>query len=920
MIGMVGLTDHLMSNKALPHFIDGMVNYNRVAQNLGLIYEPEWIKDFGRDMENPGGLLVSHDLAPNEIKDDEDDGCWVHLNSGFDRIADLLFDKYYKVSSSKMTFEEFQVILLAQIVSLFENGMDAPEEEEFYNEYDLRAVANIFDLAYSNEWIDEFTKYAVRNGLLEKIEDKESKYSLTEKGIIKSQNNWADMGEDKYFLATQGEAKLYFSVDASHINRLGQELVAKQETAVAELVKNGYDADARRVELLFKSIDKPGGTLEVLDDGHGMNIEALANGFMTISTDEKVTNPLSVKFRRQKAGRKGIGRFAAQRLGRKLTLITTTENSDYALRLTINWDDFEAKKQISEIPTRIERIEKNFSAGTRLIIEGLRDSWSDSQIQRSYKHISEVIQPFPLSPQNDKGVDPGFEATFAVETDDNIKIVADDWTMFFKDALAVIEGRVDGNGHGFWKIESEKYDVHEKERPIGPDKGEPLKPFSNLKNVRFQAYYYIDKELPKSSAKRVREKLQESGGIRLYRNGFRVLPYGERYDDWLKLNASHLMRKILPPHSNRNFLGFVEIQDVGGTQFEETSSREGLVENESFNELKDFISSTIKTAVLPIAESRNKKKTTTETRRERRTVEGRAQEILDKLADLRKEAEGNTDSAALLDNVLSTISIPIEELKDQEEAQIEELGMMRVLASLGLTIGEFTHEIQLGFESLTAEAQNLSDKTEENTKADEAVHSLINKLASIKSYLTYFDETVRDNVYREIQPIEIRDAIRSFKDFIEPKIRRNELDFKQEINGLALFTRPMHSSEWASILINFFTNSLKAIKRKGVNGAIFIKAGRENGRIYLEFSDNGDGIPEDCKGRVFDAFFTTTPRTGMHSNDAEDIMGMGLGLKIVRDIVDAVDGTVEVVDPPAGYTTCFRVEVPETKEIPEDAY
>ena len=922
MIGMEGLTDHLMDKDALPYNVDGMVNYYRVAKNLGLVYDQDWLERFGEDLENHGQQLVSHDLSPEEkIGENDDGGFWVYLNSGFDRIAELLFEKYYKVNLNRnTTYDEFQAIFLAEILGFAESGIDVPENDIFQNRYDLRLLVKSLDLEYSDQWLDKFVEYATDGEFLKKIDGEKSLYALTEKGIVEAKRKWKNIGLDGYLLATQGAAEVYFSVDASHINRLGQELVAKQETAVAELVKNGYDADAQRVELIFKSIDKPGGTLEVFDDGVGMDYDSLVNGFMTISTDDKVTNPLSKKYKRQKAGRKGIGRFAAQRLGKKLVLVTTTEDLNYALKLSINWENFEAKKGISSVPNRIERINKDFRSGTKLMIEDLRDTWSESQIQRSYKHISEIIQPFPLSGQSSEGNDPGFNSTFALEIDDDIKIVADDWSMFFKDALAIIDGYVDAAGNGFWSVRSDTYNIFE-ERRIGPDKNEPLRPFLNLKNVKFQAYYYIDKELPRASAKRVREKLQESGGIRLYRNGFRVLPYGERYDDWLKLNTSNLMRSILPPHSNRNFLGFVEIKDVGGEQFEETSSREGLLENESFNELKEFISSSIKSAVLPIAEARNKRKTTTETRRERRTVSGRAQEIVEKLNTLKEEAKDNPEHLSVLNAVFSSIGPSITELKDQEELQIEETGMLRVLASLGLTIGEFTHEIALGFENLTLVAQGISSQmTSNGAISREVMDPLLRRLDDIKSHLHYFDRTARENVYREIQPIEIRDVINAFREFIKPRVDRYEIEFSIKVDEYQLFTRPMHKSEWASILINFFTNSLKAIKRKGVKGKIFIRAGRDNGNIFLEFADNGDGIPEKNRLRVFDAFFTTTSIGGVGVDEAEDTIGMGLGLKIVKDIVDSVGGDVEIIDAPLGYSTCIRVEISEAKDVPDDAY
>ena len=99
-------------------------------------------------------------------------------------------------------------------------------------------------------------------------------------------------------LAGSDTNRVRFSVDASHIDRLGRELVAKQETAVAEIVKNGYDADAKHVDLTFSNVAEPGGTLEIFDNGNGMTREQLVNGFMRLSTTDKADTPYSPLYTR----------------------------------------------------------------------------------------------------------------------------------------------------------------------------------------------------------------------------------------------------------------------------------------------------------------------------------------------------------------------------------------------------------------------------------------------------------------------------------------------------------------------------------------------------------------------------------------------------------------------------------------------
>ena len=123
-------------------------------------------------------------------------------------------------------------------------------------------------------------------------------------------------------LAKTDPNSIRFTVDADLISRLGKELVARQETALSELVKNAYDADATKVTIRFIETDAVGGTLIVEDNGTGMDRDQLVDGFMRISSNMKKEKPYSDIYKRKKAGRKGIGRFAVQRLGAKLEILT----------------------------------------------------------------------------------------------------------------------------------------------------------------------------------------------------------------------------------------------------------------------------------------------------------------------------------------------------------------------------------------------------------------------------------------------------------------------------------------------------------------------------------------------------------------------------------------------------------------------
>ena len=162
------------------------------------------------------------------------------------------------------------------------------------------------------------------------------------------------------------------------------------------------------------------------------------------------------------------------------------------------------------------------------------------------------------------------------------------------------------------------------------------------------------------------------------------------------------------------------------------------------------------------------------------------------------------------------------------------------------------------------------------------------------------------NLDREKKPVEINRVVRQFV-----KTIKDEIDIEVEQLSYGAVTKPMHLSEWSSILSNLYSNSKKAIKRKKCQGKILIQLGIENNDTFLLFNDNGDGIEDKDKDYVFDAFFTTSKPVSFDSPSNEQLIGTGLGLKIIKDIVLGNKGTISIVEPSQGYTTCFKITIPK---------
>lgn len=706
---------------------------------------------------------------------------------------------------------------------------------------------------------------------------------------------------------------VYFSVDANLVNRLGIELVGRAETAVSELIKNSYDADSTLVEVQFINTDKEGGTLIIEDNGHGMDKEQLKAGFLRIASQDKVENPLSERYNRQKAGRKGIGRFATQRLGTQLIVETKTKRSSTKITLTINWEKYDSNVDLQSVANKIETLPNNIrkESYTRLVISNLREKWTESSIKRVYRYVSNLLQPNYLSSLDKaKNIAKKSRDSFKVEffkiSNGNINSVADVDSMIFDHALGVIEGYVI-DGKGICEIFSKRFKI----------KGETIeleKSYANLPEVHFKAYYYIYEKkyypLNTTEYNDLKKFRDNNSGIKIYRNGFRVLPYGEKGNDWINIDSGSSQRtdeNKYVPFSNYNFFGFVEIIDTEGEKFNETASREGLIENIPFNELKLFIHDALLASAKRVNSARPENKRR-EAKIERKYIGNNSHSIIEQLEERAEQKERDSQDANSEDSNENASDAKLFRAAIEE---IKEVEMLRVLAGIGITVGEFTHEIHQFFPIFKGGIDELNNRLQDKD-SKEIIQALKKSFSNFESYASYIDSTIRNNAHREKRPIDIVEIVEKFITTIKNDSSINNIEIELEKYGFDLFTRPMHPSEWNSILYNLYTNAKKAIGRENPQvGRIKIIIEKEEGNIYIEFMDNGDGIPPENVESIFNAFFTTSTESNRGSDSQ---IGMGLGLKIVNDIIYSYQGNIEVVEPVDDFSTSLRIRIKKATE------
>ena len=730
--------------------------------------------------------------------------------------------------------------------------------------------------------------------------------------------------------------QISFAIDAAIIDRLGRELVAKQTTALMELVKNAFDADATKCDVVFNG-EGDTATLEIRDDGAGMTRNDLLENFMRLASESKVRSPISAKFGRLRAGRKGIGRFSSQRLGKRLTLTTRAKGQGPALRLSVDWDNFVPGRELSAIKSILDTVPwEHRGSGTILRIEGLRDQWTPSQLAQTWRGLVSLQQPFPIAPLIGKDQsDPGF--SFNVIRNGDLYEDEKDVINFESEVLdelhAIIEMKVDNEGKASWRISKNKFgDPRAWQRIQLLLDGKAYSKCPTLRDVRLKAYYVIlaPDLLSKFVYTRVRDVLSSQGGIRLYRNGFRVAPYGDQDNDWLNLDASYVKRSHLAPIANRNFFGIVEIRDTSGLLFEEHTSREGLIESDAFLELKSLASQVLITAATAIASDRGRKvqaggKATravdTDKQFQAIVASIRAAQDIAQKAETAGDAKAVVKAADQTTRAANKLAAVVEQAKRQyeenEQRVADESAMLRFLATLGMTMAEFSHETGMTFNAFRLDFDAVFEVAIEARRGDKAFQDQCKRAKSmfgrLDSLTAYLNTLAAARAIRGMLPVSLAKSVDDFGRGLFFQARSQNIDLKVETPAYdPLFTRPMHQAEIASVLLNFYTNSVKAMKRTSNARKILIVAERDEQKkiVQVRFSDTGDGISDDMKQNIFDAFFTTQTAPPGSASDVEHATGTGLGLWIVKQIATNSGGAVSVVAPPKGYSTCFKFSLP----------
>lgn len=729
---------------------------------------------------------------------------------------------------------------------------------------------------------------------------------------------------------------LRFTIQSRLLQELGERLVSSPDVAIAELIKNSYDADSPICIIEYKEKSY----LKIEDHGHGMTLHDIQTRWMSIATGQKGNERLSPIYNRPLTGSKGVGRFAVRSLGNHLELITTAYDDRLGIKTTINayfdWSSLDETDDLLklEIPYNIEHQSSN-PIGTTLKITRLNAALTGEVFKKVRNEVLKIASPLSaLKPRTGElkrhctganeisGVDdPGFEITINGEHQDDEGPA----NLVLQHYVGRAEVSLDGKQLTI-KTDFREHGSNTKTINIRSDLGTPV--FADIRYFPKRKGVFEKIGIDGRSAW---NWVKENHGIGIYDKCFRVRPYGMNQDDWLMLDRdlahkerkwrTNLAKKYIPISdsdkgdpsrnpmvnliSNFQVVGavFVKTQPSSGEDSENelvpSMDRQGFIENSAFKQLTEIIRFAVE--FLTNEDKKIQLRLDEEERKRKR------QELKRELQDAIRQIENSktltrTDKKRIIDQYETFYH----DIRDLEEYDRKAREGMELMGFLGVLAGFMTHEHQSALWEMEQITTLLDQLSEGDNRFKEAAERIRDNIQRINEHVEFTKLYIRGINAPIKLDLKAKPRIRHA---IKPLIRyAKDQGYKVVIDANEKTLMPaVPIAMYEGIVLNLFSNSLKALVANPASNdpTVRICAWSDAKHHYLTVCDNGVGIPENVKNRIWDPLFTTTSSINNPLGS-----GMGLGLPLVKKVLETNNGSISLMPPSNGFTTCFKATIP----------
>jgi signal transduction histidine kinase len=733
-------------------------------------------------------------------------------------------------------------------------------------------------------------------------------------------------------------SKRRFSVDARTLLSLGRESIKDHTTALTELVKNSYDADATHVEIEICSNGNNEDYIRIADDGDGMDSDIVNTQWLRIGYSEKRKKTISAKGRRE-TGEKGIGRLSADRLGSKIELRSKTEKAQ-PVGISVDWDQFNIDGQeisdvpIAELKDSVPKLPNRGSTaikGTELRIKSLRQDWSNEDIKLLSRDLSFLVPP----KVNGKSL---------AKTDFTIWLKANDENSFTKlqspflnSATLEFHGSFSKNGELTYSITRAASQKGKPRIQVGPThklQWEQLAPdlkFSKFSLGQFaiSLQFFLRSEVPIGvdfTLSKLKEYLDDQGGIKVYRDGIRVKPYGDPHHnegDWLGLAARKIKnpagagRKSFSFGSNQ-VLGDIHIGRDKNPLLKDGANREGLIHNDEYTLLKACVLHCIMLMETEYNRLYLEKKDIESSSPQQQiqlstdAIKNDLAELKDQLTTADRQPGTGRASAKLMRTTVERLSDRVE----QVEKEIEELAnqgiVFRGLATVGISAAVFAHETENALDQAKSSTSYVHKKLHRKTFAQSDIEicqkEIIKSLTSIDRISLWGQfalARVKRDKRRRIK-LNVSNIVTSLVNEIEPLMTMSSIQIIRNIkNDISLKAFAM---DIESATLNLLTNAYHAVSLTQKNRKVSVSLGtfKEKGKSFLrlDVSDSGPGVLKEYAERIWQPLFSTK------IDGKGNSIGTGLGLTIVKSVVDELGGRTNLVRKGSLGGASFEIIIP----------
>jgi signal transduction histidine kinase len=709
--------------------------------------------------------------------------------------------------------------------------------------------------------------------------------------------------------------RIPFDVDAALLRELGERLVGRADIALAELVKNAYDADA---SLVYIQIDK--NQIVVEDNGHGMTDGEFRSFWMRIGSPHKVSQRFSKRLTRPLTGSKGVGRLSVQFLGSNVQVATTSDDKNSTeLIATVDWAQAEQKKELTKVVALLRSTDgigtyaDASKHGTRITITNLSHDWSDPE--RAENLASEIWQlrsPEPSSARRSRD-------QFEISLSSNIKNVQEKFRNRLLAPLDIWHAYIHGElvppkVHGG----RAELRVGLKFRDQAEAKNETFaieNCYLNQLSFEIRVYSLFGRQPAGIAVSNAREFVQRHGGIKIYDNGFRLPYYGLEHD-WLDIEVDHSHRlgesKLLPqafhvPGGMSNLptqtrlLGFVFVNTSQETSVAKRDperlqiqvTRDRLVDNLAYQTLRACVRIALDWYAMR------------ETLRRLREAEHEIEmlpRVEEKVRSIDQILERHAASLprSRIEKIKGELRTAIDNDAAAQELLSQNLNLLGALATAGMFALAFEHEIARQLTVL----EDISIRVKASGEIAEELAQEIDKwIRRARQTRTIFTSLSDEDSRRKRQRFNAKSAIQQFAIQAQPFLAGVEIKVDGLNDDLKLPRGTF--AEWSALFQNVFANAANAMidkKRREIS----VSSQRRSGNNFILVQDTGVGVKLEEAEKLFEPFERRMEIS--RERKSLSIGGSGLGLAIVRLIARNLGFSVSFVRPEAQYATCLRIE------------